>query len=112
MWEEDFALNPASRMRSAWDMPRPTRPSILKGNDTAHKLALLASLAFGTQIAADDIYLEGISNISLADIRAADELIATASSFLVLHRRPIPASNSAYIRPWCQPLRLLRRFMV
>lgn len=38
--------------------------------------------------------------------------LATASSFLVLHRRPIPASNSAYIRPWCQPLRLLRRFMV
>ncbi|CAJ2334323.1 homoserine dehydrogenase [Brucella abortus] len=46
----------------------------IEGNDTAHKLALLTSLAFGTQIAADDIYLEGISNISLADIRAADEL--------------------------------------
>ncbi|WP_457302032.1 homoserine dehydrogenase, partial [Phyllobacterium sp. P5_D12] len=43
-------------------------------NDTAHKLAILTSLAFGTQIAADDIYLEGISNISLADIKAADEL--------------------------------------
>ena len=46
----------------------------IEGNDTAHKLALLTSIAFGTQIAADDIYLEGISNISLADIRAAEEL--------------------------------------
>lgn len=46
----------------------------IEGHDTAHKLALLTSLAFGTQIAADDIYMEGISNISLADIRAADEL--------------------------------------
>ncbi|MDQ0998812.1 homoserine dehydrogenase [Phyllobacterium ifriqiyense] len=46
----------------------------IEGNDTAHKLAILTSLAFGTQIAADDIYLEGISNISLADIKAADEL--------------------------------------
>lgn len=46
----------------------------IEGNDTAHKLALLTSLAFGTEIAADDIYMEGISNISLADIRAADEL--------------------------------------
>lgn len=46
----------------------------VEGNDTAHKLSLLTSLAFGTQIAADDIDIEGISNISLADIRAADEL--------------------------------------
>ncbi|MCP4317203.1 MAG: homoserine dehydrogenase [Hyphomicrobiales bacterium] len=46
----------------------------VEGNDTAHKLALLTSLAFGTQIAADDIYLEGISNISIEDIRAADDL--------------------------------------
>ncbi len=46
----------------------------VEGNDTAHKLALLTSLAFGTQIAVDDIYLEGISNISIEDIRAADAL--------------------------------------
>ncbi|MEM6461408.1 MAG: homoserine dehydrogenase [Pseudomonadota bacterium] len=46
----------------------------VEGNDTAHKLALLTSLAFGTEIAADDIYLEGISNISIEDIRAADDL--------------------------------------
>lgn len=46
----------------------------IEGNDTAHKLAILTSLAFGTRIAADDIYLEGISNITQADIRAAGEL--------------------------------------
>jgi homoserine dehydrogenase len=46
----------------------------IEGNDTAHKLAILTSLAFGTKIAADDIYLEGISNITQADIRAAAEL--------------------------------------
>jgi len=46
----------------------------VEGYDTAHKLALLTSLAFGTVISPDDIYIEGISNISLADIRAADEL--------------------------------------
>ncbi|MBX4335532.1 homoserine dehydrogenase [Bartonella raoultii] len=44
------------------------------GNDTAHKLALLTSLAFGTTVSLDDIYVEGISNISQIDIRAADEL--------------------------------------
>lgn len=46
----------------------------VEGHDTAHKLAILTSLAFGTQIAADDIYMEGISNITLADIGAAREL--------------------------------------
>lgn len=46
----------------------------IEGNDTAHKLAILTSLAFGTRIAADDIYMEGISNITQADIRAASEL--------------------------------------
>lgn len=46
----------------------------IEGNDTAHKLSILTSLAFGTQIAADDIYLEGISNITQADIRAAADL--------------------------------------
>lgn len=46
----------------------------IEGNDTAHKLSILTSLAFGTKIAADDIYLEGISNISQADIKAAADL--------------------------------------
>ncbi|MBA3449367.1 MAG: homoserine dehydrogenase, partial [Pseudaminobacter sp.] len=46
----------------------------IEGQDTAHKLAILTSLAFGCRISADDIYLEGISNISQADIRAAGEL--------------------------------------
>jgi homoserine dehydrogenase len=46
----------------------------IEGNDTAHKLSILTTLAFGTQIAADDIYLEGITNISLEDIRAAGDL--------------------------------------
>lgn len=46
----------------------------IEGHDTAHKLSILTSLAFGTRIAADDIYMEGISNISQADIRAAAEL--------------------------------------
>ncbi|TCR85497.1 homoserine dehydrogenase [Rhizobium sp. BK376] len=46
----------------------------IEGNDTAHKLAILTTLAFGNRIAADDIYLEGITNISIDDIRAAADL--------------------------------------
>ena len=46
----------------------------IEGQDTAHKLSLLTSLAFGCRISVDNIYLEGISNITQADIRAAGEL--------------------------------------
>ncbi len=46
----------------------------IEGNDTAHKLAILTSLAFGTEIADDNIYMEGITSITTADIQAADEL--------------------------------------
>ncbi len=44
------------------------------GFDTAHKLAILASLAFGTRIDASAVSVEGISSITLADLAAADEL--------------------------------------
>ena len=46
----------------------------IEGNDTAHKLAILTSLAFGTKISSDNIYMEGITSITTADIQAADEL--------------------------------------
>jgi homoserine dehydrogenase len=44
------------------------------GQDTAHKLALLTAIAFGTEIDANSIYVEGISSITPADLEAADEL--------------------------------------
>ncbi len=44
------------------------------GHDAAHKLAILTSIAFGTQVAFDQIDLEGIAEIEPADIEAADEL--------------------------------------
>ncbi len=46
----------------------------VEGFDTAHKLALLTSLAFGTQINSAQIYVEGISSITPQDIQAASEL--------------------------------------
>jgi len=44
------------------------------GFDTAHKLCLLTSLAFGTEVALDQIDVEGIQSITSADIEAADDL--------------------------------------
>ena len=44
------------------------------GHDTAQKLAILASLAFGTKVAQSAVYVEGISSIAPEDLRAAAEL--------------------------------------
>ena len=44
------------------------------GFDTAHKLAILTSLAFGTQIDAEAIHVEGISAITPLDLKMATEL--------------------------------------
>jgi homoserine dehydrogenase len=44
------------------------------GFDTAHKLAILASLAFGVKLDAGAISIEGIEQITLADLQAAAEL--------------------------------------
>lgn len=44
------------------------------GFDAAHKLALLTSLAYGTQPSFKDVYIEGIESITSEDIAAAGEL--------------------------------------
>jgi homoserine dehydrogenase len=44
------------------------------GFDTAHKLAILTSLAFGTEMSLKDVYIEGITGIQAADIEAAEDL--------------------------------------
>ena len=44
------------------------------GHDTAHKLTLLTSLAFGVETAFEAIYLEGIQSIEPADVEAASDL--------------------------------------
>ncbi|MBN2831668.1 MAG: homoserine dehydrogenase [Candidatus Omnitrophica bacterium] len=46
----------------------------IEGMDSAHKLVLLTYLSFGKMINMRDIFIEGISRISLADVNYAKEL--------------------------------------
>lgn len=46
----------------------------IEGIDSAHKLVLLTYLCFGRLVALDDIFIEGISRVSLIDINYAKEL--------------------------------------
>jgi homoserine dehydrogenase len=46
----------------------------VEGYDTAHKLAILTSLAFGVEIDAEGVSVEGISAIQPLDLKMAEEL--------------------------------------
>lgn len=55
-----------------------SNPSLdISGKDSAHKLAILAYLAFGKFISVQDIYTEGITQISHYDIEHAETLNLT-----------------------------------
>ena len=46
----------------------------VEGHDAAAKAAILASLAFHTKVTIDDVYCEGISKVTAADIAAAESM--------------------------------------
>lgn len=46
----------------------------VEGVDTAHKLSILAAMAFGSRIKFDQVFTEGISKITAADIEVVREL--------------------------------------
>lgn len=50
-------------------------PSLdINGTDTAHKLAILSGLAFNSRVEMSDIYIEGIENVDIFDIRSGQEM--------------------------------------
>lgn len=46
----------------------------IDGIDAAHKLTILAAIAFGIPLRFDDVYVEGIRDIALDDVRYAEAL--------------------------------------
>lgn len=69
----DTALKEAQAMGYAERNPE----ADIEGYDACRKIAILSSLAFGMQVDFEDIYTEGISNITDVDIRYAKALGAS-----------------------------------
>ena len=59
----------------------------VSGHDTAHKLAILVGLAFGTRAPLEGIYVEGITQISPLDIEFAGEFGYTVKLLAVARDR-------------------------
>lgn len=70
--EASFADALAEAQRLGFAEADPTAD--VEGHDAAAKAALLASLAFHTRVTLQDVSCEGISDISAADIKAAEEM--------------------------------------
>ena len=62
----------AEAQRLGYAEPDPTLD--VNGTDTAHKLAILASIAFGADVDFDRLYVEGIENLDARDLAAGREL--------------------------------------
>ena len=60
----------------------------IEGIDAAHKLTLLASLAFGIPVQFDRAYIEGISRLAAEDIKLAERLGYRIKLLGITKRRP------------------------
>ena len=69
----------------------------IEGMDAAHKLTIMAAIAFGIPMQFDKAYTEGISKLTREDIRYAEEL-GYRIKLLGITRRTPTASSCACIR--------------
>ncbi len=69
---EDFSEALAQAQKNGYAEADPTLD--INGLDSAHKLTILASIAFGYEIRLEDIFVEGIEEISKDDIRYGGEM--------------------------------------
>ncbi|MCC6582033.1 MAG: homoserine dehydrogenase [Phycisphaeraceae bacterium] len=74
MWEAKYGFDEVLKDAQARGYAEAEPSFDIDGIDTAHKIAILASLAYGTPPAIDKVYVEGIRGIRLRDMEFADEL--------------------------------------
>ncbi|MFD4181616.1 homoserine dehydrogenase [Rhodococcus sp. NPDC058514] len=80
----DYADTLAEAGRLGYAEADPTAD--VEGYDAAAKAAILASIAFHTRVTAADVYREGISKISSADLEAAKSLNCTIKLLSICER--------------------------
>ncbi|MGB8383457.1 MAG: homoserine dehydrogenase, partial [Dermatophilaceae bacterium] len=81
----------------------------VEGFDAAAKAAILASLAFHTRVAGPDVYREGITEVSAADIQAARDMDCVVKLLAICERTDqddgSPAGVSVRVHPAMIPTR-------
>lgn len=80
----DYAETLAEAVRLGYAEADPTAD--VEGFDAASKAAILASIAFHTRVTAGDVYREGISKITAADLTTARALNCTVKLLAICER--------------------------
>ncbi len=65
----------------------------VEGFDAAAKAAILASLAFHSRVTASDVYREGISDVTAADVRSAREMGSVVKLLAICELSPTPGGG-------------------
>ena len=76
----------------------------VEGFDAGAKAAIIASIAFGAKVVAGDVYHEGISRITAADIAVARRLGYVVKLLGIAERDPVTGSVAVRVHPAMVPL--------
>jgi homoserine dehydrogenase len=75
----------------------------IEGFDAAAKAAILAGIAFHTRVTADDVYREGITEVSSADIAGAQKMGCVVKLLAICERSADGGSVTARVHPVMVP---------
>ncbi len=79
-------------------------PSLdIDGHDAAAKAAILAELAFHTPVTIDDVYCEGIANVTADDVRAAQAMGFVIKLLAIAERAPSGEGIIVRVHPTMVP---------
>ncbi|MCX4627540.1 MULTISPECIES: homoserine dehydrogenase [unclassified Streptomyces] len=76
----------------------------VEGYDAAAKAAILAGIAFHTRVRLDDVYREGMTEVSAADFASAKRMGCTIKLLAILERAADGQSVTARVHPAMIPL--------
>ena len=88
MVEDGLAYDEVLREAQAKGFAEADPSADVDGYDAAAKIAILACLAFNSRVTIDDVYAEGIRNITIGDLQAARDMGYCVKLLAIAHRRP------------------------
>ena len=96
-----FADALSEAMKLGYAEPDPTYD--IEGYDTAHKIAILASLAFGMDIRFENVFTQGITQLDPVDIQYAHEMGYTIKLLGIAKRAAAGAPAEVRVHPTLIP---------
>jgi homoserine dehydrogenase len=97
----DYSVALAEAQRLGYAERDPTAD--VEGFDAGAKAAIIASVAFGAKVVAGDVYHEGISRITAADIAVADRLGYVVKLLAICDRDPQTGHIAVRVHPAMVP---------